>query len=119
MRFGPLEIVIVAVVILIIFGATRMKNVGKKLAGGGSGSSSSGSAGGTISSAGPARATAKKSSVRHPRLLALGFLVLFGGALLLGLSFININALNNEWAVWVGGAIIFLGAALIIISRQR
>jgi len=112
MRFGPLEIVIVAVVILIIFGATRLKNVGEKLGGGSSGGGSSSSAPET------SRAVAKKASIRYPRLQALGILVLFAGAIVLGLSFVITNT-ELTWAAIGGGAIIFLGAALIIISRQR
>jgi len=108
MKFGPLEIVVIAVVVLIIFGATRIKSYGEKLGGGGSGG------GGGSSASQPA---AKKVSVRHPRLQAIGILILFGGAIILGLSFV-ITKTVLTWAVW-GGAVVFLGAALIIIARQR
>jgi hypothetical protein len=91
-----------------------MKSVGDKLSGGRSSSGGSSSAAG---SAEPTRATAKKASIRHPRLQALGFLVLFGGAIILGLSFV-ITKTVLTWAIW-GGAIVFVGTALIIIARQR
>ena len=104
-----MEIVIIAVVILIIFGATRIKQAGEKLGSGGSGG------GGGSSSAG--QAVAKKAPIRYPRLQAFGILVLIGGAILLGLSFGIIKAVANI-AIW-GGVIIFLGAAIIIIARQR
>ena len=107
MRFGPLEIVIIAIVILIIFGATRIKQVSNKLGSGGGDSSSSGRS-----------ASAKQSlPVRYPRLQALGILVIIGGAIVLGLSFIIDEAILT-WAIG-GGIIVFLGTALIIISRRR
>jgi hypothetical protein len=107
MRFGPLEIVIIAIVILIIFGATRIKQVSNKLGGGGGDRSSSGRS-----------APAKQSPpVRYPRLQALGILILIGGAIVLGLSFIIDEAILT-WAIG-GGIIVFLGVALIIISRRR
>ena len=112
MRFGPLEIVIIAVVILIIFGATRLKNAGEKL-GGGSGSGGESSSGSSAAT----RTVARKARLRHPRLQAFGILVIIGGAILVGLSFGIIKAVANI-AIW-GGAIIFVGAAIVIISRQR
>lgn len=103
MRLGPLEIIIILVVVLIIFGATRIKQVGEKLGGSRSGGGSA-----------PAR---QLSPIRYPRLQALGILVIIGGIILVGLSFGIIKAVVNI-AIW-GGAIIFVGAAIIIISRRR
>ena len=101
MRFGLLEIVLVAVVILIIFGLTRAKQVGERL-------------GGKSGSSGSSEPAKKSVPVRSPRLQAFGFVIVVGGIVLLALSFGLIKAIAG-YAVW-GAVVTAIG---VTISRPR
>lgn len=104
MRFGLLEIVLIAVVVLIIFGVTRAKQVGERLGGKSSSSGSSGSA-------------KKPVPIRYPRLQAFGFVIVVGGTVLLALSFGLIKAIAG-YAVW-GAVVTAIGVTMVILARRR
>ncbi len=76
MRLGPLEIVIILVVVLVIFGATKMTDVGKRIGGGGK-----------SKSGGRAGSETKAAPIRYPRLQMTGILIVVAGAILLGISY--------------------------------
>jgi hypothetical protein len=105
MRLGPLEIVIILVVVLIIFGATKMTDVGKRIGGGKSKSDSR------------ASNETKAEPIRHPRLQMTGILVVVAGAILLGISYglLKLVGTVGIWAI----VIIVVGVTMVIISRRR
>ena len=105
MRLGPLEIVIILVVVLVIFGATKMTDVGRRI-GGGKGKSS-----------GRAGSETKAAPIRHPRLQMTGILVVVAGAILLGISYglLKLVGAVGIWAI----VIIAIGVTMVIISRRR
>lgn len=105
MRLGPLEIIIILVVVLVIFGATKMTDVGKRI-GGGKGKSG-----------GRAGSEAKATPIRYPRLQMTGILIVVAGAILLGISYglLKLVGAVGIWAI----VIIAIGVTMVIISRRR
>lgn len=105
MRLGPLEIVIILVVVLVIFGATKMTDVGKRIGGGKS------------KSDGRAGSETKAAPIRHPRLQMTGILIVVAGAILLGISY---GLLKLVGAVGILAIVIIaIGVTMVIISRRR
>ena len=104
MRLGPLEIVIILVIFLIIFGATRVKQVGEAI-----GRRTSSSSGGQSSK--------KATPIRHPRLQIFGITTIIAGAILMAFSFglLKFVALASIWAA----VIIAIGVTLMIVARRR
>ena len=100
MRLGPLEIIIILVVVLIIFGATRIKQVGEKLGGSSGGQSSK-----------------KATPIRHPRLQAFGILIVAGGITLMAIS-LGLLKVIAPYTIW-GAVIIAVGVTAVIIARRR
>ncbi len=103
MRFGALEIGIILVIILIIFGVTRLRKL-------------------TVNSApqdeAPVRARRRRQpkQTHHSRLQIVGFIVILVGILVL-LSGLNMI----KWVVWSPFAaiiIVALGLVTIIIARR-
>ncbi len=107
MRLGPLEIVIILVVVLVIFGATKMTDVGKRIGGGGGKSKSDSRAG----------SETKAAPIRYPRLQMTGILIVVAGAILLGISYglLKLVGTIGIWAI----VIIVIGVTMVIISRRR
>ena len=103
LRFGPLEILIVAVVILVLFGVSRLSGLNKG-SGGKKNSSSE-------------RAVAKKQSppIKHPGLQLFGISVIAIGLVLLGISY-GLLKLIAPWGIW---AIVLIGAGVLIIALSR
>ena len=106
MRLGPLEIVIILVVVLIIFGATKMTDVGKRISGGGKGQSGS-----------RASSETKAAPIRYPRLQMTGIFIVAAGAILLAISY-GLLKLVGAWGIWAI-VLIAIGVTLVIISRRR
>ena len=105
MRMGPLEIVIILVVVLIIFGATRIKRVGETI-------------GRKTSSSGSEQGTEKKvTKISHPRLQALGITTVITGAILMAVSLGLLKAIA-PYTIW-GAVIIAVGVTVVIISRRQ
>ena len=106
MRLGPLEIVIILVVVLIIFGATRMTDMGKRIGSGGKSKSDS-----------RAGSETKAAPIRYPRLQMTGILIVVAGAVLLGISYglLKLVGTIGIWAI----VIIVIGVTMVIISRRR
>jgi hypothetical protein len=103
MRFGALEIGIILVIILIIFGVTRLKKM-------------------TVNPAPQAetpvraRRSRQPKQTGHPRLQVIGFIVILVGILVL-LSGLNMI----KWVVWSPFAaiiIVALGLATILLARR-
>jgi sec-independent protein translocase protein TatA len=105
MRLGPLEIVIILVVVLVIFGATKMTDLGKRV--GGDKSKSGGRAG----------SEKKAEPIRYPRLQMTGILIVVAGAILLAISYglLKLVGTVGIWAI----VLIAVGVTLVIISRRR
>ena len=105
MRMGPLEIVIILVIVLIIFGATKIKQVGQNI-------------GKRTSSTGKEQTTEKKvTEIRHPRLQALGITTVIVGAILMAVSLGLLRAIA-PYTIW-GAVIIAVGVTVVIISRRQ
>jgi hypothetical protein len=105
MRLGPLEIVIILAVVLIIFGATKMTDVGKRIASG------KGQSGGRASS------ETKAAPIRYPRLQMAGIFIVAAGAIMLAISY---GLLKLVGAVGIGAIVLIaIGVTLVIISRRR
>lgn len=105
MRMGPLEIVIILVVVLVIFGATKMTQVGKSISRR------------TSSNSSEQTSTKKVAPIRYPRVQAFGFVIAVGGIVILGLSFGLIKAIAG-YAVW-GAVVTAIGVTMVILARQR
>jgi hypothetical protein len=105
MRLGPLEIIIILAVVLIIFGATKMTDVGKRIGGGKNQSGSRTSS------------ETKVVPIRYPRLQMAGIFIVAVGAILLAISW-GLLKLIGAWGIW---AIVLMavGVTLVIISRRR
>ncbi len=105
MRFGALEIGIVIVIALIIFGVTRLKQLGRSTAG---------------ENEAPARRKRTRKAqkqARHPRIQILGVILVLVGILVL-LTNINLArwvAMAPIWAL----AIAAIGLVTIFIARRR
>lgn len=101
MRLGPMEIVIILVVVLVIFGATRMAQIGQKIGSSGKGQS-------------------RKEEVvpiPHPSLQMAGIITVIAGATLLAISFGIMKAVA-PYALW-GVVIIAVGVTIVMIARHR
>lgn len=105
MRMGPLEIVIILVVVLVIFGATKMTQVGQSISRK------------TSSNSKEQASTKKVAPIRYPRLQAFGFVIAVGGVVLLALSFGLIKAIAI-YAVW-GAVVTAVGVTMVILARQH
>ncbi len=103
MRLGPLEIIIILVVVLIIFGATRIKQVGENI--------------GRRTSSGSGQSSKKATPIRHPRLQAFGILIVAGGITLMAIS-LGLLKVIAPYTIW-GAAIIAIGVTVVIIARRR
>lgn len=105
MRLGPLEIVIILAVVLVIFGATKMTDVGKRI-GGGKGKSG-----------GRAGSETKAAPIRHPRLQMTGIFIVVAGAIMLAISY-GLFKLVGAVGIWAV-VLIAVGVTMVIISRRR
>ena len=103
MRLGPLEIIIILVVVLIIFGATRIKQVGENI--------------GRRTSSGNRQSSKKATPIRHPRLQAFGILIVTGGIILMAVS-LGLLKVIAPYTIW-GAVIIAVGVTVVIIARRR
>jgi len=106
MRLGPLEIVIILAVVLIIFGATKMTDVGRRIGGGGKGKSG-----------GRASNETKAAPIRHPRLQMTGIFIVVAGAIMLAISY-GLFKLVGAVGIWAV-VLIAVGVTMVIISRRR
>ncbi|MES0278686.1 MAG: twin-arginine translocase TatA/TatE family subunit [Dehalococcoidales bacterium] len=105
MRLGPLEIVIILVVVLVIFGATKMTDVGRRIGGG------KGKSGGRASS------ETKATPIRYPRLQMTGIFIVVAGAIMLAISY-GLFKLVGAVGIWAV-VLISVGVTMVIISRRR
>jgi len=101
---GPLEIVIILVIVLIIFGATRMTQIGQSI-------------GKKTSSAGEQSGETGVTRAGHPRLQIIGILIVVIGAVLMALSLGLIKAIA-PYTIWAA-VIIAIGVTTVIIARRR
>ena len=106
MRLGPLEIVIILAVVLIIFGATKMTDVGRRIGGGGK-----------SKSGGRAGSETKAAPIRYPRLQMTGIFIVVAGAIMLAISYglFKLVGVVGIWAI----VLIAVGVTMVIISRRR
>lgn len=115
-RMGPLEIVIILVIILIIFGASKVSQVGKDI-------------GKRFGNEGeeeeerPVKRTRRKKAVEqpkgsaHPRMQIFAVVALVVGASLLGVSF-GVLKYVSAIGIW-GIVVIAVGATLLVLSRRK
>lgn len=103
-RMGPLEIVIILVIVLIIFGATKMTQIGQSI-------------GKKTSSTGEQGSETRVTRAGHPRLQIIGILIVVIGAVLMALSLGLIKAIA-PYTIWAA-VIIAIGVTTVIIARRR
>lgn len=104
LRFGPLEIIIIIVVILVLFGASKLSGLNR-----GSSNKKSSSE----------RTVARKPSppIKHPGLQLFGLMVIAIGLILLGVSY-GLLKLIAPWGIWAL-VIIGVGGTIVLLARRR
>jgi hypothetical protein len=107
-RVSPLEIVLILIVVLIIFGATKMTQIGQKI---------SGSSRSKASETESRNLPPKELTSPHPRLQLLGIITVIAGVIVLGIGLAIMKAIAPV-AIW-GGVIIAIGVTIFILSRRK
>jgi len=110
-RLGPLEIIIILVIILALFGASRVTKVGQNI-----GKRFSGSDGEEEKPARRRRKTKKTQSTTNSRLQIVGILTVVIGIVFLAVSF-GIFKWVSSIGIW-GLVIMVVGVVMVYIARR-
>jgi sec-independent protein translocase protein TatA len=110
-RLGPLEIVIILVIILVLFGASRVTKVGQNI-----GKRISGSDEEEEKPARRRRKTKKTPAASNPRLQIFGILTVVIGIIFLAVSF-GIFKWVTSIGIW-GLVIMAVGVTMVFIARR-
>ena len=109
-RLGPLEIVIILVIILVLFGASRVTKVGQNIGKRFSGSDEE------EKPTRRRRKTKKTQASTHPRLQIFGILTVVIGIVFLAVSF-GIFKWVTSIGIW-GLVIMAVGVTMVFIARR-